>query len=164
MSLGMYPDEDEYLKRPVARARSKAVTAILGLMIVYYTFCLVVNLVPLWDVKGKARLDEVCRFPHWVIPAVTLCFALNLAWSFLLLQFKKWAFYALLLTSICLCAIPLVGGGLDQLAAALEAGELLSPEGRGQLVDYPILSLIVMAILFVLLRAGGPRSTWSQLE
>jgi hypothetical protein len=160
----MYPDEDNYFRRPVARVRNRGVTVVVGLMIVYYSFCVSVNLVPLLHAEGKARLDEACNFPNWVIPAVTLCFALNVVWSFLLLQFKKWAFYALLVTSLCLCAIPLAGGGLGELAKIWEAGGLLSYEGLGQLVEYPILSLIALAVLFVLLRLGGPRSTWSQLD
>ena len=156
--------EDDWIQRPRIRTRNIGVTIVVGLMIVYYSFCVSVNLTPLLTRAGQARLADLYHFPGWVIPAVTVCFALNVTWAFRLLQGRKWAFYALLVTSLCLYSIPLVGGGWEQLMAAWRAGAIWSEEGLGQLVNAPLLSLILLAVLFVLLRIGGPRSTWNQLE
>jgi len=156
--------EDDWLQRPKPQTRNLGVTMVAGLMIVYYSFCVFVNLTPLLTRDGQARLADLYHFPFWVIPAVTVCFALNITWAFRLLQGRKWAFYALLVTSLCLYSIPLVGGGWLQLVAASRAGAIWSEEGLGQLVSAPLLSLILLAVLFVLLRIGGPRSAWNQLE
>jgi hypothetical protein len=93
---------------------------------------------------------------------VTFCFLLNVVWALLLLQWKKWAFFALLLTSLMLFAISV--GGMEPLVSAWQTGELLTSHGLGLLADTPLLCLLALVVLLVLLRAGGPRSTWSQLD
>ena len=158
----MYSHEGDIVRRPKTRSRGLSVSVMIGLMLVYYSFCISVNLTALSSHESQTLLHEIYHFPAWVIPAVTFCFSLNVVWAFLLLMWKKWAFFALLLTSLVLFAISV--GGMEPLLSAWQAGELVTFQGLGLLSDTPLLCLLALIVLFGFLRAGGPRSVWSQLD
>lgn len=159
----MYSDDD-FSRRPADRPYSVSIVVLVWLMILYHSFCTSVNVSALLRERTRIKLYELYHFPRWVIPAVTVCFFLNAVWSFGLMHRKKWAFYAMLVTSLCLGAIPLVGGNGEKLLTAWRAGALLTWDGLGQLLDYPLVSIIALLVLFVLLRKGGPRCGWNQLQ
>ena len=71
----------------------------LALLIVAFSFTVSVNITALTDSDSRAELEQQYpNFPGWYVPCITLCAALNIVWAIALLRWKKWSFYAMMLT------------------------------------------------------------------
>jgi hypothetical protein len=139
------PLADNYHELRRQRTRSVAVTVFLTLLIVAFSFTVSVNITALTNPDYRAELEQQYpNFPGWYLPFITLCAALNVVWAIALLRWQKWAFYAMLLT----CGAMVVCFFLVERNLGADS----------------ISTIAAMLILFVLLKIGGPRSTWMQLQ
>jgi hypothetical protein len=147
----MMPVRDAFPEGRRQRTRSLAVTLFLALLIVLYSFTVSVNITALTNPDFYRELqNQYPNAPVWFLPVLTIGAALNIIWCIALLRWKKWAFYALLLTSLGMSGLHLV---LHQTLAA----------DRSVVVG-AVTIVGAVAVLFVLLILGGPRSTWRQLD
>ena len=132
--------------------RFSSLTLSLLLVFVLYSFTVAVNLAALLDVHGTTKIQTVYPgVPSWAVPVTTVLAALMVAAVTSMLYRKKSGFYILLVTAFAMAAVQFIAAGSLETTALSQFGYCLIP------MFWPLL-------LFVLIRASGPRSAWSQFE
>jgi hypothetical protein len=158
----MMPMHDAFPDGRRQRSRSLAVTVFLAVLIVLYSFSVSVNIAALTNPDSNRELQvQFPNAPGWFFPAVTILAALNIVWAIALLRWKKWAFYALLLTSGVMCGLHVILYRALPAHVSADPSEV-DPHQVVMVSGSTIAGAVV--ILFVLLIVGGPRSTWRQLD
>jgi hypothetical protein len=158
----MVPMHDAFPDGRRQRSRSLAVTVYLAVLIVLYSFSVSVNIAALTNPDSHRELQgQFPNAPGWFFPAVTVCAALNIVWAIALLRWKKWAFYAMLVTSGLMCGLQVMLYRMLPPHVSLDPSEV-DPHQIVMVSGSTTAGAVV--ILFVLLIIGGPRSTWRQLD
>ena len=89
------------------------------------------------------EMARLIKFPNWYFPVMGVLCLLNLISAFAILRWKKWGFWLFTLTA----SIP-----------------LWLNLNFGTSINYSVLELIGVAILYGVLQIGGDKKGWSQLE
>jgi hypothetical protein len=130
---------------PAPRRRNAFVTGVLILAVAVHVACAALCFAGAESIK--ARIPGADAAEPWLWSALGVCCIVEGLLLLVILGWQKWGYYA-----SCVMAV-------------VEAG-LIFQAGAGWVVALATLGIAVvwLAVLFGLLKIGGPRSMWAQME
>jgi hypothetical protein len=139
--LPMWNEFEE--QRPADRVHHTGILVYLTFLAFAYSFAVVINIYAITDPRIVARLSKIPEWPQWAYGVQALCGALNLMWIAAVFFWQRLGFWGFLVTNLGMTVI----NSVCKLPPSMAA-----------------LPLVFVALMFVFLHWGGPRSTWSKMR